>query len=102
MGFSRSGDGHNHWQGAVFSLSRARSLSPRPHYLHRKPLHGWFHRCILPGLRTLFSIDNALPRRGRFRIRFRLQTRAPGAKVVALGDAMYSLNHLDFQGDAHW
>ena len=31
-----------------------------------------------------------------------LKTRAPAATVVALADAMYSLNHGDFAGDGHW
>lgn len=31
-----------------------------------------------------------------------LKQRAPGAKVVALADAMYSLNHDSFQQDGHW
>ena len=31
-----------------------------------------------------------------------LKERAPSAKVVALADAMYSLNHVDFQQDTHW
>ena len=31
-----------------------------------------------------------------------LKKRAPNAKVVALADAMYSLNHVDFQHDTHW
>jgi hypothetical protein len=31
-----------------------------------------------------------------------MQKRAPEAKVVALADAMYSLNHLDYKGDSHW
>ena len=31
-----------------------------------------------------------------------LKTRAPAATVVALADAMYSLNHDDFAGDGHW
>lgn len=31
-----------------------------------------------------------------------LKGRAPSAKVVALADAMYSLDHVDFQQDSHW
>ena len=31
-----------------------------------------------------------------------LKQRAPAAKVVALADAMYSLNHDDFKQDGHW
>ena len=31
-----------------------------------------------------------------------MKQRAPAAKVVALADAMFSLNHDDFAGDGHW
>ncbi len=31
-----------------------------------------------------------------------MATRAPRATVVALADAMFSLNHLDFANDTHW
>lgn len=31
-----------------------------------------------------------------------MKDRAPAAKVVALADAMFSLNHDDIEGDGHW
>lgn len=31
-----------------------------------------------------------------------MRDHAPAARVIALADAMFSLNHLDFQGDDHW
>jgi hypothetical protein len=36
------------------------------------------------------------------RVTATMKARAPAAKVVVLADAMYSLNHDDFQQDGHW
>ena len=49
--------------------------------------------CSAGGLTTYVHAD---------RLAAEVRARAPAAKVVALADAMYSLNHLDFAGDAHW
>ena len=49
--------------------------------------------CSAGGLTTYIHADYVTAVMGK---------RAPGAKVVALADAMYSLNHLDYKGDSHW
>lgn len=52
-----------------------------------------FAGCSAGGLTTYIHADYVTAVMAR---------RAPDAKVVALADAMYSLNHLDYKGDSHW
>ena len=62
-----------------FSLSAAKELT----------LAG----CSAGGLTTYVHADA---------VAARMKVRAPSAKVVAVADAMFSLNHDDFAADGHW
>jgi hypothetical protein len=49
--------------------------------------------CSAGGLTTYIHADS---------VTATMKARAPAAKVVALADAMFSLNHDDYNQDGHW